>query len=93
MLLKESRTGLTCQTNEQTTPKSDMVFGVFLGIMFIVITFNQEFKSTCLKKGLFFAPLKYIDVVRRTPRHWMYCVNVAETIIGTLTVTDSSQIH
>ena len=65
MFFKESRTGLKHQTNKRMTLKLETVSVVFLEIIFIVITFNQELNSTCQKRD----HSRYhsnIDVVRRT---------------------------
>ena len=51
MLFKESRTGLHFQTNKRMTQTPEMISGVFLGTIFIVITFKKELNSTCRKKG------------------------------------------
>ena len=62
MFFKGSRTGLN-ELDRQTDEARD---GVYLGTILIVMTFNEEFKSTFREEGPFFTPLKYIDVVRRT---------------------------
>ena len=46
----ESRTGLNHQTNKRRTLKPETISGVFLGTVFIVITFNQELNSLCQKR-------------------------------------------
>ena len=67
MVLKEKRTDLIKQENNQRiTMKPEMIFGVFLGVTFIAITFKQRSNSVCHKKKLFPKPPKYIDVVKRT---------------------------
>ena len=50
MSSKESRTGLNHQTNKRMTLKPEMISGVFLGIIFIVITLNSKYVSMCLKR-------------------------------------------
>ena len=86
MVLKEKRTDLIKQENNQRiTMKPEMIFGVFLGVTFIAITFNQRSNSVCHKKKLFPKPPKYIDVVND-----IACIaGVALTTIGKLTVTGS----
>ena len=68
---KESRTCLNHQTNRRTTSKPGMIFGVYLEIIFFVITLIKEFVSV------------YLKIVRRTIRHCMYSTKVEKTIIGT----------
>ena len=74
---KESRTCLNHQTNRRMTSKPEIVFGVFLEIIFFVITLIKEYVPVFLK------------IVRRTVRHWMYCAKVEKTIIGTSMATGS----
>ena len=51
MFFKESRTGLNHQSNKRMTLKPEMISGVFLGIIFIVIAFNQGSNFTCQTNG------------------------------------------
>ena len=49
-VLQGESDGSQLSDNKRVTQKSEMISGVFLGIIFIVITFNLDLKSICQKK-------------------------------------------
>ena len=78
---KESRTGLNRQT--RTTVKPEMIFGPSLGIIFIVITLNQELNSMCRLKNHSQYHSSALTLSSGRMQHWMCCWRAVLTIIGT----------
>ena len=50
-VLQGESDGSQLSDNKHVTQKREMISGVFLGIIFIVITFNLDWNSFCQKKG------------------------------------------
>ena len=66
MSLKEKQTDLIQQNNDQRmTLKPEMIFGLFLGVTFVVITFNQGSNFYVPQQKTFPNSFRKIDVVRR----------------------------
>ena len=83
MFFKEKRTGLI-QTNQLMALKPGANSGVFLGIIFIVITCNQESNSTRQMKGHSLCHSNILMLSGGQKRHWTCCWKVASTTIGVL---------
>ena len=50
-VLQGESDGSQLSDNKHATQKPEMISGVFLGIIFVVITFNLDLNSVCQKKG------------------------------------------
>ena len=61
-VLQGESDGSQLADNKRATQKPEMISGVFLGIIFIVITFNRDLNSSCQKKCHSF---KSVDIQAR----------------------------
>ena len=52
-VLQGESDGPQISDNKRVTQKREIISGVFLGIIFIVITFNLDLNSICQKEGSF----------------------------------------